>query len=253
MKSLSPSLNLSELKTALSAEASPEKAAMVQRFFKTGKGEYGEGDRFLGVTVPVMRRWAYKAHALSFSDLHDLLESPWHEHRYAALEILVLQFSKKPQREILDFYEAHLHRVNNWDLVDTSAPYLWGEWINENPKDEPLLRAHLKSDNLWTRRVGIVALLGTLKSKRLERIFDYAEVLLDDPEDLMHKATGWVLREAGKKDEAQLLNFLQKFAAQMPRTMLRYAIERLDKPVRRSFLAIKSEKKRKSALKNANP
>lgn len=223
---------------ALRAVASEEKAAILRRFFKTGPGEYGEGDRFLGVVVPALRRVARANRELPALELDALLDSPIHEERLVALLILVEQFERAEvasRRRILRFYLARLDRVNNWDLVDLSAPKILGAHCVEHPEPDVLLRL-ARSRDLWRRRVSIVSTLTLIRAGQIGPTLDLAEVLLGDPHDLLHKACGWMLREVGKREEAALTGFLQRFAQRMPRTMLRYAIERLPEAQRRDEL-----------------
>ena len=222
--------------------ANKEKAAFFPNFFKTGTGEYGEGDTFIGVTVPNQRSVAkthYKHSTLE--DLEVLLASPIHEHRVTALLILVLKYqtsTEKEQRYIVHFYTSHLQGVNNWDLVDTSAYHILGDSLyKENPSQTPsLLRRFALSSILWERRIAIVSTLAYIRKGELTPTYELCELLMDDHEDLMHKACGWMLREAGKKDMQRLASFLLKHKAQMPRTMLRYAIEKFSKEERKNFM-----------------
>jgi 3-methyladenine DNA glycosylase AlkD len=217
--------------------ADPERAANLAWFFKTGKGEYGEGDRFLGITDPVCRRTALRYRTLPLSDIERLLESRYHEHRFAALEILVAQYERaaaEEQRAIVDFYLQQTHRINNWDLVDTSAPYIVGDFLKGRPRD---LLDHLAgSTNLWERRIAIVATLGLIKNGEIEETFRIAEKLLADKHDLIRKAVGWALREAGKISRPKLLSFLKRHYDAIPRTALRYAIEHLPPEERQRIL-----------------
>lgn len=215
--------------TQLAAVASEEKAAVLRRFFKTGKGEYGEGDEFIGVTVPQNRAIARENIDTPDSDIARLLDSPVHEHRLCGLLIHVEQFrrarrSPARRREIVDFYLSHARRINNWDLVDLSAPKIIGEWLLENP-DPALLDRLSFSDSIWEQRIAIVATLTLIRACRFADTIRLAERYLTHPHPLMHKATGWMLREIGKKDLAVLTAFLDRHAARMPRTALRYAIE----------------------------
>ena len=197
-----------------------EKAAFVARYFKTGKGEYGEGDVFLGITVPAQRIVAKKYKDLSISEIEKLLHSQIHEHRLTGLMILA---RRNPSKEIYDFYLAHTDRINNWDLVDSSAQIV-GEYVLD--KDRSILRTLAKSKSLWERRIAIVATHTFIKQKDFAMTFKVAELLMGDTHDLIHKAVGWMLREVGKRDQKAEEKFLQKHYKTMPRTMLRYAIER---------------------------
>ncbi|EKD43188.1 MAG: putative DNA alkylation repair enzyme [uncultured bacterium] len=199
-------------------------------FFKTGKGQYGEGDVFLGIYVPNQRKISKKYLELSFTDLSTLLKSKIHEHRLGALFILNDQFNKadtKTQKKIFEFYLKNAKSINNWDLVDLSAPRIVGMWLNNKPKDILYKLAH--SNNLWQKRIAIISTLAFIREKHFEDTLKIAEILLDDTHDLIHKAAGWMLREVGKKDVVVLKKFLDKHCKKMPRTMLRYAIEKFNK------------------------
>lgn len=207
-------------------------------FFKTGKGEYGEGDRFLGVSVPNARKVALRYRDLGFRDIQRLLTSPIHEHRFVGLEILVAQYERglQAQRDkIFSFYLKHTRAVNNWDLVDTSAPYIVGAHLKTRRRDllDRLARAKL----IWERRIAIVSTFAFIRSGDTEDTFRIAEKLLDDKHELIHKAVGWALREAGKVSIQKLRSFLRRHYARIPRTTLRYAIERFPVAERRRMLA----------------
>ena len=226
------------LECALRKAADPKRAVSVAKFFKTGKGEYGEGDRFIGIPLPVLRKIARQHLSLGFADLKQLLASPIHEHRSAALEILVAQYGRadEPQREhIVAFYLRHTHRMNNWDLVDTAAPYILGRHLKT--RSRKVLQEFAGSRNLWERRIAIVATLGLIRSGDIDETFRIAEKLLGDEHDLIHKAVGWALRESGKVSTGRLVAFLQRHYDHLPRTTLRYAIERFPRQQRKKFLA----------------
>jgi 3-methyladenine DNA glycosylase AlkD len=220
------------------ALASPAKARAARRFFKTGPGEYGEGDRFLGVTMPELRALLPDTDALSESGVHALLHSEWHEERMLALLILVRRFQRakdEPARaSLVRLYLANTKWINNWDLVDCSAPQLLGAWLLE--RDPAPLRKLARSRSLWEQRIAIVATHAFIRDGSFELTLELCEKLLRHPHDLMHKACGWMLREVGKRDESVLRGFLDEHAAMMPRTMLRYAIERFAAGERRRFL-----------------
>ncbi len=221
----------------LAALANEERAIVLQRFFKTGKGEYGEGDRFLGIPVPAQRRAALRHRDLTLKEIARLLRSKIHEQRLCALEILVWQYERgneEKREEIFRFYLDHTAGINNWDLVDASAPYILGEHLFRRPK-EPLEELAI-SDNIWRRRIAIVATLGLIKHGHVATTFRIARLLLDDKHDLIHKAVGWALRETGKVSEAKLVGFLQKNYDALPRTALRYAIERFPAERRKRLL-----------------
>ncbi len=228
------------VKAELDVLGSPEKAAHLSRFFKTGAGEYREGDRFIGVRVPEQRRIAKRHGNLPLEEIGRLMASPVHEHRLTGLLILVRRFAKSREassrREIVDFYLSRIKRVNNWDLVDLSAPKILGEHLARHPEELAILSAMAESTNLWERRVAVLATLPMIRQGRFGELLALAEALLTDTHDLMHKAVGWMLREAGKVDPAVLEKFLEKHSAAMPRTMLRYAIERLEPARRRHFM-----------------
>lgn len=223
---------------ALKAAGTPEKAAVLQRFFKTGPGEYGEGDRFLGVTVPATRAVA-KAHAdAPFAELEKLLENPFHEARLCALLVLVERFraakrDARERRRVFEFYLAHARRCDNWDLVDLTAPKIVGEFLAESPdaheadprEREKLIFRLAESDCLWERRIAVVSALAFIRRGDFSITFRLAEKLATDAHDLMRKANGWMLREVGKRSRAALTAFLETRAATLPRTTLRYAIE----------------------------
>ena len=196
------------------------------RFFKTGPHEYSSHDVFWGITAGTQKRIAKQFTTLSKAELEVLLDSPVHEHRHTALHILVLQYRKHKSKEIVDFYLKNLSAVNNWDLVDTTAPHILGDWLLG--RDKEALYELVASQNMWKRRVAIVSTLTFIKQGKLDDTIVLSEKLLADEHDLMHKAVGWMLREVGKQDEAVLRRFLEKHGQAMPRTMLRYAIERLE-------------------------
>ena len=217
--------------------ASAERKKAVEWFFKTGKGQYGEGDIFLGVSSPDMRRVSRKYRDLPFAELQKLIASPIHEERSCALTILVLRYEKGGERKaILDFYLRNRQYVNNWDLVDCSAHKILGRAIHEGLQEVEILDRLAVSDILWERRIAIIATMYFIHKGQLDHTFRLAERLLADREDLMHKAVGWMLREAWKKDSAAVETFLIKHYSQIPRTALRYAIEKMEETKRRSFL-----------------
>jgi 3-methyladenine DNA glycosylase AlkD len=221
----------------LEQTSNQEYAEKLQGFFKTGKGGYGEGDIFIGVRVPEQRRIAKKYKDLDLDEAIKLLQSKIHEHRLTALFILTHQFSKGDEaakKEIIEQYLVNLSYVNNWDLVDSSAHKILGEWLIDKPRD--ILYNLAKSSNIWERRISIISTFAYIKRKELNESVSLARILLDDEHDLIHKAVGWVLREVGKKDQAVLQSFLDKHYAEMPRTMLRYAIERLPDEKRKFYL-----------------
>ncbi len=221
----------------LRAVADIEKAAFFPRFFKTGKGEYGEGDVFIGVTVPNIRKVVSKHVSLSLNDIDLLVRNEIHEVRLAALLILVSQYDKanmQQKKEIVDFYLAHTKQVNNWDLVDASCYKILGTYLLDH--DRSILYSLARSPYLWERRIAIVSTLAFIRKGQFEDTMRICELLLNDDHDLIHKAVGWMLREMGKKDEATLCMFLDKHASKMPRTALRYAIEKLTKKEQQNYL-----------------
>lgn len=262
-------MNLSELKSALKSLANPEKAKTLQRFFKTGKGEYGEGDIFLGIPVPQVRKISKKYLNLTIQEIDSLLESKIHEERLIALLILVEKFktsrfarstkkynanldgtqesknrsakildenkkNKIEQRRIFDYYLANTKNVNNWDLVDLSAEKIVGEFLNN--EDKSILYHLAKSKNIWERRIAIISTFNFIKKRKFGETLAVSEILLKDEQDLIHKAVGWMLREVGKRDKNVLELFLKTHYKEMPRTMLRYAIEKFPEEKRKAYL-----------------
>lgn len=218
--------------------ADKKRALGSARFFKTGPGQYGEGDIFIGLTVPQCRQLVHKYTSLSLSDSKKLLSSKIHEDRLIALLILVHQFTNgttTQRHSIFNFYLKHLRYVNNWDLVDLSADKIVGEYLQE--KSIALLKKLAHSKNLWKKRIAIVSTFAFIKRGKHQPTFCIALIVMNDSHDLIHKAVGWMLREVGKRASLQeLRNFLNLHAPQMPRTMLRYAIERLPDKERKKFL-----------------
>ena len=218
--------------------ADPARAAAVSRFFKTAPGEYGAGDRFLGISVPVLRKLAARHRAAPLRALSLLLESPWHEERLLALLILVRQYAvgDPARREaIYRLYMRRTARINNWDLVDVSAEHIVGAHLRDGKRSRLLRLA--KSRVLWERRIAIMATFHYIKRGEFADTLRIARVLRDDPHDLIHKAVGWMLREVGKRRRAVEERFLRQHATRMPRTMLRYAIERFPQRLRRRYLS----------------
>lgn len=223
----------------LKALGNSEKQEVLSRFFKTGKGEYGEGDLFMGITMPQVRSVAKKHKTMALSDVAKLLMSPWHEVRQCALFILILQFkraNREEQSTIVNCYLQHTAYINNWDLVDASAPYIIGTYLLDKPRD--LLYRLAESESLWENRIAMIATWGLIKHNHLDDTYALATKFMHHSHDLMHKAVGWMLREAGKKDEKRLLNYIYEYGGQMPRTMLRYAIEKFEEAQRKIFLAL---------------
>jgi len=209
--------------------ADEEKAAFLPRFFKAGPGEYGEGDKFFGISVPQQRKIAKKYSDMAFEHVETLLNSEYHECRLTALLILVQRFEggdEKQKQKIVGFYLEHINRVNNWDLVDLSAPKILGAYLVG--RDVSILYEFARSADLWKQRIAIVATFPFIRRGEFEHTLRIAETLLDHPHDLIHKAVGWMLREVGKQDSQAEEKFLKRYCRAMPRTMLRYAIERFD-------------------------
>ena len=221
---------------ALQAQANPRQAEHHLRFFKTGPGEYGEGDCFLGLTVPQVRSVSKRCGGVNLEEIRRLLDSPWHEVRLCALQIMVLQFRKAGEAErerIVSLYLERTERINNWDLVDLSVSIL-GEWYSGRDRAELYELAY--SRNLWERRMAIVSTHVFIKRGDIGDTLRIAGILLSDPHDLTHKAVGWMLREVGKQDITALKSFLAEHYAMLPRTALRYAIEKFPEDERRAWL-----------------
>jgi 3-methyladenine DNA glycosylase AlkD len=235
---------MSEAVDRLVALADPERAAGMARFFQSGPGQYGEGDVFLGLSVPQVTAVAKQFLGLPVADLEDLLEDEHHEVRLLALKIMALQCAAARtapgrRRELLDLYLRRTDRVNNWDLVDLSAPDVLGRAVLAGTPGEVLYRL-ARSDVLWERRIAIVATYRLIRAGSLDHTFALAALLENDPHDLMHKAVGWMLREAGKQDEPRLLAYLDEHAATMPRTALRYSLERLSPEQRAHYRGLRT-------------
>jgi len=225
------------IQSELKKVATKKRAESNAWFFKTGKGEYGEGDIFIGVTVPDTRKVAKKFLDLKLSELKKSLSSKFHEERLCALLVLVEKFGKAnkvEQKQIFDFYLKNIKYVNNWDLVDLSAPKIVGEYLFNKPKE--LLYKFAKSNDLWERRISIVSTFTFIKKNSVQETFSLSKKLLGDGQDLIHKAVGWMLREAGKRNKKLLVEFLENHKSKMPRTMLRYSIEKFNEKERKEFL-----------------
>lgn len=230
-------MSLEELRQTIKKLANPEQAEILSRFFKTGKGEYGEGDKFLGIKVPVLRKIAKQFNDLSLEDVRKLLCSPIHEERLISLFILAEHFRKADdqiKKIIYKFYLQNTKQVNNWDLVDLSAEKIIGEYLVD--KDKQVLFELAKSTNLWERRIAIMSTFNFIKKGFYETTLEISKLLLKDEHDLIHKAVGWMLREIGKRDLKTEEDFLKKHYKTMPRTMLRYAIERFPERRRQAYL-----------------
>ncbi|MFH1189626.1 MAG: DNA alkylation repair protein [Candidatus Omnitrophota bacterium] len=229
---------LDKLRRELRALAEPRRAKALRRFFKTGPGEYGEGDRFLGLVVPEIRALSKRYVSLGMNDAETLLGSPFHEERLCALLILVLKFEKGGEKEKADIYRCYLKNaghINSWDLVDLTAGRIVGAFLKE--RDKSVLYELAASRNIWERRIAIIATSHFINNGSCEETFAIAGILLDDEHDLIHKAAGWMLREVGKRigiDAEE--RFLKSRYKKMPRTMLRYAIERFPEKKRKAYL-----------------
>ena len=229
---------MNQLLQEITARADASQVEGLSRFFKTGLGQYGEGDKFLGIKVPVTRE-VVKAcwRETTMQDLEECIASEYHEVRLAALLALVELFrhDKTQQQACVDFYLAHTDRINNWDLVDLSCYPLLGVWLLD--KDRPLLYDLARNGKtLWEQRIGIVSTMTFIRHGQLQDTFDIADILLHHPHDLIHKAVGWLLREAGKRDKEALVHYLEPRYQEMPRTMLRYAIEKFPEAERQQYL-----------------
>jgi len=228
-------MNLLDLKKDLNTLGNPDQVKPLERFFKTGEGEYGEGDKFLGVSVPDQRKIAKRYQDLSLDDVQKLLDSRIHEHRQVALIILTHQYKRsKDKKKIADLYLKNTKNINNWDLVDISAPKILGDYLLD--KDRSVLYKLAKSKNLWEKRIAILSTYAFIKHAQFDDTLNISEILLNDKHDLIHKAVGWMLREVGKKNQAVEERFLRKHYKKMPRTMLRYAIEKFDEKKRKYYM-----------------
>ncbi len=230
-----------KIKKELCEYSSAERKKINEYFFKTGKGEYGEGDKFIGVSMPDIRKVAKKFLETDFETLKKLLLSKIHEERMLAGIILTYRFEKNPkeQKKIFDFYVQNFAGINNWDLVDVTVPNIIGSWVLENAEERKLLNKWVESKNLWERRASILATFTFIKQEKFSETFKIAKKLLGDKEDLIHKAVGWMLREVWKKNEegAQKCEaFLRQNYQKIPRTTLRYAIEKMPEKKRKKIL-----------------
>ncbi|ERJ79574.1 DNA alkylation repair protein [Prevotella melaninogenica] len=220
----------------LQALSNAEKREIFPRFFKTGKGEYGEGDRFLGVTVPNIRAIAKQYKNISLNEIRELIQSEWHEVRLCALLIMVEKSKKKDEtlrQQLFDLYLSQTDRINNWDLVDLSCRFIVGEYLLNKSRD--ILYQLAQSPLLWDNRIAIVSTYAFIRKGQLEDTYALSDIMMHHPHDLMHKAIGWMLRETGKRNPERLYDYVMNHRADMPRTMLRYAIEKFS-PTERSVL-----------------
>ncbi len=230
-------MKLKNLRKVIRDNVNEKHAKTMQWFFKTGKGEYGEGDKFVGIKVPVQRQIAKKFLDLENEDLKILLNSKIHEERLIALLILVDKYQKtndKEKEKVYKFYLRNSKKINNWDLVDLSAPKIMGEHLLKN--DKQILFKFARSKNLWERRIAIISTYTFIKNKQFKITFQISDILLNDDHDLIHKAVGWMLREVGKIDLELLEKFLKARYKKMPRTMLRYSIEKFPEKKRKKYL-----------------
>ena len=220
----------------LQALSDAEKREIFPKFFKAGKGEYGEGDRFLGVTVPNIRAIAKLHKDISIEEIRELIQSEWHEVRLCALIIMVEKSKKKDEalrKELFNLYLSQTKRINNWDLVDLSCRFIIGEYLLDKSRD--ILYHLAQSPLLWDNRIAIVSTYAFIRKGQLEDTYALSDLMMQHSHDLMHKAIGWMLREAGKRDSERLYDYVMSHRADMPRTMLRYAIEKFS-PKERAIL-----------------
>lgn len=231
-------MNLQQIKQRLKSLANKETAGKSKRFFKTGEGEYSSDDIFIGITVPVLRSYAKQLEHLPFETVQALLQSSLHEERQLALFVLLLQYKKlkktSEKKVYFEFYVSNMQHINNWDLIDASASHIVGDYLLG--KDKKILTRWAKSADLWQRRIAIVASWHFIKHDHFETTTHLALILLNDDEDLIHKATGWMLREVGKRDIKTLEKFIRQHYTNMPRTALRYAIEKFPEAKRKRYL-----------------
>ncbi|NQU78809.1 DNA alkylation repair protein [Candidatus Woesearchaeota archaeon] len=227
------------VKDDLKLLANPEKAKILQGFFKTGKGQYGEGDIFLGISMPNQRTIAKKHKNTKLTTIQSLLNSKVHEHRMTALLILVDQYPNN-QEQTFNLYIKNTRNINNWDLIDVTTPKIVGHYLIDKPRD--LLYLFAKSKSLWERRIAILATFQFIKNNDFQDSLNLAEILLHDPHDLIHKAVGWMLREIGKRDLKTEEQFIKQYYKIMPRTMLRYAIERFPEKKRKMYMIKPNQK-----------
>jgi 3-methyladenine DNA glycosylase AlkD len=229
-------MSLAELRSELKKAANPSKAKFLSGFFKTGKGEYGEGDIFLGITVPETRKIAIKYRNLALKNVESLLKSKIHEERLCALLLLVNNYenNSRERDKIFDFYLRNTKYINNWDLVDLSSHEIVGDYLLDKKKS--VLYKLAKSKNIWERRIAMISTYAFIRNQQFNDVLRISAILLKDKHDLIHKAVGWMLREAGKRNQQVEEDFLRKHYKGMPRTMLRYAIEKFPEKKRKAYL-----------------
>lgn len=230
---------LEQLKKEVQESKNSEQAKHLQKFFKTGKGEYAEGDIFLGIKVPIQRSIAKKYTNMKLNEIQDIINSKIHEYRLIALLILIQKYKKAKKdrlerRKIFEFYLRNTKNINNWDLVDLSAPQILGDFLQTEGTD--MLMNLAQSENMWERRISIISTYPLIKKRRFGETLAISEILLKDEQDLIHKAVGWMLREVGKRNKKVLELFLMQRYSKMPRTMLRYAIEKFPEDERKEWL-----------------
>jgi 3-methyladenine DNA glycosylase AlkD len=232
-------MNYKIIKIELKKLGSPERAKNSLWFFKTDKGEYGHGDKFFGVPVPQQRVAAKNFWRVALCDVEKLIYDEYHECRLTGFLILVEKFRKgdvKTKKEIYNFYLKHSKQANNWDLVDLSAPKIVGAYLSDKLAERKILYTFARSKNLWQKRISVIATFAFIKNKDFKDALAISKILLQDKHDLIQKAVGWMLREVGKIDQETEEKFLQKYYRKMPRTMLRYAIEKFSEPKRKYYL-----------------
>lgn len=230
-------MNYKNIISYLEGLSNSEIAVHSQKYFKTGKGEYGHGDKFLGIRVPVLRKAVKLFQDVTLSEIRKLLKSEYHEVRLFALLLMVNQFTKgdvEEREQIYNLYLMHTKYINNWDLVDSSASYIVGVWLFD--KDRSILYELAQSSQLWERRIAIISTAYFVKKEQFGDTLKLSRILLNDPEDLIHKAVGWMLREVGKRDPKVEEKYLKKHYKKMPRTMLRYSIEKFSNKRRQAYL-----------------
>lgn len=228
-------LTVRKIKSELRELSDPKRKAFLPSFFKTEKGGYGEGDKFLGTPVPAVRKVASKYKEIDMKDIETLLYSPWHEERFLSWVIILNKYEKSENKEYwYNFALKHISQLNNWDLVDIISPRLMGDYLYNKSEKQFILWSDHKS--LWVRRIAILSTWPRIKEKEFNITLRLAKKYLNDPEDLIHKATGWMLREVGKKDETQLLNFMDKHHKDMPRIMVSYALEKVSKGKKKKYM-----------------
>jgi 3-methyladenine DNA glycosylase AlkD len=238
--------DLDKIVNELKSFANKEKATILSRFFKTGKGEYGEGDLFIGITVPDQRKLAKKyAASANKATITALLNSPIHEYRLTGILMLCMKFNRSrknhEEKQWVDLYLKKINSINNWDLVDSSAHIILGQWLED--KERAILYKYANDDSLWKNRIAMITTLHFIKNDDIKDLLKISKIMLSHPHDLMHKATGWMLREAWKRKPAEVEIFISSHASNMPRTMLRYAIEKMSAKKRATFMRIKQEKR----------